>query len=163
MQAYNAANEPSILLQAPIVASTVLPSSPVLPLSPMFVSQDLFLPKEILPPKKQARFLSSSPTNPSAPPQVFKIGENYHGTLDMSYARYEEQIEDILNHLDELSLDHVIEDNIEGLVDGRVIIQQDFNKLKTKLQEARAQIAGLQRKQMGHKDKITLLASRFIL
>ncbi|GJZ20373.1 hypothetical protein Tco_0556963 [Tanacetum coccineum] len=109
-------------------------------------------------PTKQACFLSSSSTNPSAPPQVFEIGENYHGAPDTSYARHEEQIEDILNHLDELSLDHndEMEDNIEDLVDGRVIIKQDFDKLKTKLQEARAQIAGLQRKQMGHNDKIAL-------
>ncbi|GKE03777.1 hypothetical protein Tco_1395795 [Tanacetum coccineum] len=53
-----------------------------------------------------------------------------------------------------------IEDNVEGLVDGRVIIQQDFDKLKTKLQEARAQIAELQRKQMGHNDKIALARFR---
>ncbi|GJZ22055.1 zinc finger, CCHC-type containing protein [Tanacetum coccineum] len=70
-----------------------------------------------------------------------------------------EQIEYILNHLDELSLDHVeeLEDN---LFDGRVIIQQDFDKLKTKLQEARAQIAGLQRKRMGHNHKISLARFR---
>ncbi|GJY77796.1 reverse transcriptase domain-containing protein [Tanacetum coccineum] len=57
-------------------------------------------------------------------------------------------------------LTHEIEDNVEGLVDGRVIKQQDFDKLKTKLQEARAQIAGLQRKQMGHNDKIALARFR---
>ncbi|GJZ13938.1 putative reverse transcriptase domain-containing protein [Tanacetum coccineum] len=64
--------------------------------------------------------------------------ENYHGAPDTSYAHHEEQIEDILNHLDELSLDHVeeMEDNVEGFVDGRVITQQDFDKLKTKLQES---------------------------
>ncbi|GJS60549.1 hypothetical protein Tco_0655333 [Tanacetum coccineum] len=164
MQAYNATSNESPIppLQAPIAPPTVLPPSPVLPLSPMFDPQDFFLPEEILPPQKRARFLSSSSTNPSAPPQVFEIGENYHGAPDTSYARHEEQIEDILNHLDELSLDHVeeMEDNVEGLVDGRVIIQQDFDKLKTKLQEARAQIAGLQRKQMGHNDKIALARFR---
>ncbi|GKC82231.1 hypothetical protein Tco_1137948, partial [Tanacetum coccineum] len=98
---------------------------------------------------------------PVAPPTVLPpspIGENYHGALDTSYAHHEEHIEDILNHLDELSLDHVeeMEDNVEGLVDGRVIIQQDFDKLKTKLQEARAQIVGLQRKKMVHNNKIAL-------
>ncbi|GJZ63963.1 hypothetical protein Tco_0620384 [Tanacetum coccineum] len=63
---------------------------------------------------------------------------------------HEEQIEEILNHLDELSLDHIehIEDNIEGLGKGRVIIQQDFNNQETELQEARTQITRLQRKQM---------------
>ncbi|GJV12354.1 hypothetical protein Tco_1353895 [Tanacetum coccineum] len=49
---------------------------------------------------------------------------------------------------------------MEGHDDGRVIIQQDFDKLKTELQKARAQIAGLQRKQMRHNDKITLARFR---
>ncbi|GJS56142.1 hypothetical protein Tco_0629504 [Tanacetum coccineum] len=65
---------------------------------------------------------------------------------------HEEQIEDILNHFDELSLDHIEE--MEGHVDGQVIIQQDFDKLKTELQKAHAQIAGLHRKQMRHNDNI---------
>ncbi|GJW86264.1 putative reverse transcriptase domain-containing protein, partial [Tanacetum coccineum] len=108
--------------------------------------------------KKRAYFLSLSSTDLSAQPQAFEIGENYHGTPDTSYTRHEEQIKDILNHLDELSLDHIKE--IEGHVDDRVIIQQDFDKLKTKLQEARAQIAGLQRKQMRHNDKIALARFR---
>ncbi|GJV22514.1 hypothetical protein Tco_1371534 [Tanacetum coccineum] len=58
----------------------------------------------------------------------------------------------------EISLDHIEE--MEGHVDGQVIIQQDFDKLKTKLQKARAQIAGLQRKQMRHKDKIIFACFR---
>ncbi|GJQ94041.1 hypothetical protein Tco_0005180 [Tanacetum coccineum] len=72
MQAYNAtSNElPIPLPQALIALPTVLPPSPVLPLSPMFDPQDFFLPEEILPPQKQARFLSSSSTNPSALPQL---------------------------------------------------------------------------------------------
>ncbi|GJZ50322.1 hypothetical protein Tco_0604512 [Tanacetum coccineum] len=70
----------------------------------------------------------------------------------MSLERHEEQIKDILNHLDELSLDHIEE--MEGHVDSQVIIQQDFDKLKTEHQKARAQIVGLQRKQMRHNDKI---------
>ncbi|GJW86750.1 hypothetical protein Tco_0162090 [Tanacetum coccineum] len=52
----------------------------------MFDPQDFFILEEILPPLKQACFLSSSSTNPSTPPQVFKIGENYHGAPDTSYA-----------------------------------------------------------------------------
>ncbi|GJX81089.1 hypothetical protein Tco_0329238 [Tanacetum coccineum] len=104
MQAYNATcNESPIPpLQAPIAPLTVLPPSSVLPLSPMFDPQNFFLPEVILPPQKRARFLSSSSTNPSAPPQVFEIGENYHGAPDTSYARHEKQIETILNHLDEI-------------------------------------------------------------
>ncbi|GKB81978.1 hypothetical protein Tco_0948873 [Tanacetum coccineum] len=45
---------------------------------------------------------------------------------------------------------------IEGLGKGRVIIQQDFDNLETELQEARTQIAKLQRKQMGNNIKISL-------
>nr|GEY32948.1 reverse transcriptase domain-containing protein [Tanacetum cinerariifolium] len=114
--------------------------------------------KEILPPRKQAHFLSLSYTDLYAQPQAFEIRENYHGALDMSHTRHEEQIEDILNRLDELSFDHIEE--MEGYVDGRVIIQQDFDKLMTELQEARAQIAGLQRKQMRRNDKIALARFR---
>ncbi|GKG16977.1 hypothetical protein Tco_0361934 [Tanacetum coccineum] len=75
----------------------------MLSLSQMFDSQDFFLLEEILPTKKRACSRSSSFT--SALPQVFKIGENYHGAPDTSYARHEEQIETILNHLDELPLE----------------------------------------------------------
>nr|GEW60792.1 hypothetical protein [Tanacetum cinerariifolium] len=68
-----------------------------------------------------------------------------------------------LNHLDELSLDRIenMEDNIEGLGKGRVIIQQDFDNLETELQVARAQIAKLQRKQLRHNNKISL--ARFMI
>ncbi|GJR32633.1 hypothetical protein Tco_1422611 [Tanacetum coccineum] len=46
---------------------------------------------------------------------------------------------------DELSLDCIeyIEDKIEGLGKGRLIIQQDFDNLKAELQQARAQISKL--------------------
>nr|GEY34525.1 reverse transcriptase domain-containing protein [Tanacetum cinerariifolium] len=68
--------------------------------------------KEILPPKKQARGRSSSST--SALPQVFEIGESSRVTR---LERHEEQIEEILNHLDELSFDRIehMEDKIKGL------------------------------------------------
>ncbi|GJU72498.1 hypothetical protein Tco_1263903 [Tanacetum coccineum] len=77
-----------------------------------------------------------------------------------SLERHEEQIEEILNHLDELSLDRIehIEDKIEGLKKGRVIIQQDFDNLEAELQKAHARIAKHQRKQMGNNNKIALLA-----
>ncbi|GKD90975.1 hypothetical protein Tco_1366482, partial [Tanacetum coccineum] len=93
-----------------MVSPTTLPPSPVL--SPMF---DFFIPEEILPPRERSHFRSSSSTNPPAQPQAIEIGENYHGAPDTSYARHEEQIKDILNHLDELSLDHIEEmkDKIE--------------------------------------------------
>nr|GEV28048.1 hypothetical protein [Tanacetum cinerariifolium] len=124
----------------------------------MFDPRDFFLPKKILPPLKQAHFLSLSFTDLSAQPRAFEIGENYHGAPDTSHTCHKEQIKDILNYLDELSLDRIEE--MEGHVDGRVIIQQNFDKPKSELQEARAQIAGIQRKQMKHNDKITLARFR---
>ncbi|GJS65812.1 hypothetical protein Tco_0680376 [Tanacetum coccineum] len=74
----------------------------------------------------------------------------------------EEQIEEILNHLDKLSLDRIeyIEYKIEGLGKGRVIIQQDFDNLEAELQQARAQISKLQKKQMGNNHKISLACFR---
>nr|GEU95147.1 reverse transcriptase domain-containing protein [Tanacetum cinerariifolium] len=96
--------------------------------------------------KKQGHDQSSSFT--STLPQAFEIGES---SRKKSLERHEEKTEGILNHLDELSLDRIehIEDKIEGLGQGRIIIQQDFDILEAELQQARAQITKLQRKQMG--------------
>ncbi|GKE41408.1 hypothetical protein Tco_1468692, partial [Tanacetum coccineum] len=107
MQAYYAK-------ESPIPPPTIMP--PSLMLSPMFNPQDFFLPEELLPLKKRGRNRSSLST--SALPQEFEIGESSHKT---SLERHEEQIEEILNHLDELSLDCIeqIEDKIEGLRKGR--------------------------------------------
>ncbi|GJW67911.1 hypothetical protein Tco_0122335 [Tanacetum coccineum] len=65
---------------------------------------------------KQGHDRSSSST--FALPQEFKIGES---TRKTSLERHEEQIEEILNHPNELSLDRIeqIEDKIEGLKNGR--------------------------------------------
>ncbi|GKF39509.1 hypothetical protein Tco_0119570, partial [Tanacetum coccineum] len=100
---------------------------------------------------------SSSST--SALPQDFEIGESSRKT---SLERHEEQIDEILNHLDELSFDRIeyIEDKIKGLRKGRVIIQQDFDNLEEKLQQAHAQISKLQKKQMGNNHKIFLARFR---
>ncbi|GKC31476.1 hypothetical protein Tco_1038770, partial [Tanacetum coccineum] len=67
-----------------------------------------------------------------------------------------------LKKQDELSLDRIehIEDKIEGLGNGRVIIQQDFDNLEAELRESRTQIAKLQRKQMGNNNKIALARFR---
>ncbi|GJT64149.1 reverse transcriptase domain-containing protein [Tanacetum coccineum] len=77
---------------------------------------------------------------------------------DYYHQRNEEQIEEILNHLDKLSLDRIeyIKDKIEGLRKGRVIIQQDFDNMEAELQQARAQISKLQKKHMGNNHKISL-------
>ncbi|GJW72268.1 hypothetical protein Tco_0129185 [Tanacetum coccineum] len=112
--------------ESPIPPPTVVP-----PFS-MFNPQEFFLLEELLTLKKQGRDRSSSST-PTLP-QEFGIGES---SRKKSVERHEEQIEEILNHLDELSLDHIehIEDNIEGLGKGRVIIQQDFDNLEIELQD----------------------------
>nr|GEU31219.1 hypothetical protein [Tanacetum cinerariifolium] len=88
-----------------------------------------------------------------------KIGESSRKT---SLERHEEQIEGIQNHLDKLSLDRIehIENKIEGLGQGGVIIQQDFDALEAKLQQARAQITKLHRKQMGSNHKMSLACFR---
>ncbi|GJW30352.1 hypothetical protein Tco_0047227 [Tanacetum coccineum] len=127
--------------KSPILPPTIIPPNP----------QEFFLPEEFLSPKKQGR--SSSLT--SSLPQVFEIGESSRKT---SIERHEEQIQDILNHLDELPFERIehIENNIEGLVERQVIIQQDFNILEAELQQARAQITKLQRKQIGSNHKISL-------
>nr|GEX52301.1 hypothetical protein [Tanacetum cinerariifolium] len=137
--------------ESPILLPVIMRPSPML--SPMFNPQELFFPEELSPPKKQGHDRSSSST-PTLP-QEFKIGESSRKT---SLERHEEKIEEILNHLDELSLDCIenIKDNIEGLGKGRVIIQQDFDNLETKLQESHAQVAKLQRKQLGQNNKIAL-------
>nr|GEV68186.1 reverse transcriptase domain-containing protein [Tanacetum cinerariifolium] len=113
--------------------------------------------KELLPPKKRGRDRLSSST--SAIPQEFEIGES---SCKTSLKCHEEQIKEILNHLDELSLDRIenIEDNIEGLGKVQAIIQQDFDNLETELQEACAQIAKLRKKQMGQNNKIALARFR---
>ncbi|GJX13397.1 hypothetical protein Tco_0205155 [Tanacetum coccineum] len=87
---------------------------------------------------------------------------NKDSSRKTSLERHEEHIEEILNHLDELSLNRIehIEYKIEGLGKGRVIIQQDFDNLEAELRESRTQIAKPQRKQMGNNNKIALACFR---
>ncbi|GKF75982.1 hypothetical protein Tco_0225426 [Tanacetum coccineum] len=131
MQAYYAK-------ESPILPPTIVHPSSML--SPMFNPQEFFLPEKLLPLKKQGRDRSSSST--SALPQAFEIGESSRKT---SLERHEEQIEEILNYLDELSLDRIehIEDKIEVLGNERVIIQQDFENLEAELRDSHTQIAKL--------------------
>nr|GEZ60135.1 hypothetical protein [Tanacetum cinerariifolium] len=138
--------------------SPILPSI-ITPLSLMPNPLEFFLPEELLSPKKQGHDQSSSST-PTLP-QPFETGESSRKT---SLGRHEEQIEGILTHLDEISLDRIkhLEDKIEGLGQGRVVIQQDFNTLEDKLQQANAQITKLHRKQMGSNHKISLARSELL-
>ncbi|GJV22437.1 putative reverse transcriptase domain-containing protein [Tanacetum coccineum] len=65
---------------------------------------------------------------------------------------------DILNSLDAIPIERIehIENGIEGLGKGTVIIQRDFDALEAELQQAHTQISKLQRKQIGCNHKISL-------
>nr|GEW27784.1 reverse transcriptase domain-containing protein [Tanacetum cinerariifolium] len=152
MHAYDAIIPPQVFIPSPII----VPPSPML--SPIFNPQEFFVPKELLPPKEQASYLTSSSTdlsNPSrkqactlvppsfsvytpTPPQIFKIGKSF---IKMHLKHHEKQIEDILNYLEELSF-HRIEKIEERLVNGWMIIQRDFDELKTELKK-KAQAANM--------------------
>ncbi|GJT52649.1 hypothetical protein Tco_0978806 [Tanacetum coccineum] len=105
-------------------------------------SSDSLSPSTILPPP--------APTAAAQQPTIL--------TLMTRLERHKEQIDTILNHLDEFPIERIeqIEYGIEGLVYGRVIIQGDFDRLETELQEARTQITGFQREQIKHDDEIVL-------
>ncbi|GKE87147.1 hypothetical protein Tco_1564622, partial [Tanacetum coccineum] len=109
--------------------------------------------------KDRSASLTISPFHNNSYMKVFETGESSHVTR---LERHEEQIDAILNHLDELPLERIVhmEDMIEVLGNGRVIIERDFDKLETELQESRTEIVGFQRKQMGHDDKIVLARIR---
>ncbi|GJR87334.1 hypothetical protein Tco_0211345 [Tanacetum coccineum] len=126
--------------ESPIPPPTIVPPSSMVSL--VFNPQEFFLPEELLPLNKQGRDRSSSST--STLPQAFEIGESSRKT---SLERHEEQIEEILNHLDKLSLDRIehIEDKIKGLKNGRVIIQQYFDNLEAKHRESRTQNANFKK------------------
>nr|GEU54519.1 hypothetical protein [Tanacetum cinerariifolium] len=131
--------------QVPIQPTTIMPPSPIL--SPIF--------KNSLFPRKYCHQRNEAINN--HPPLLLPYLKHLRWekvSRKTNLERHEEQIKEILNHLDKLSLDRI--EHIEGLRNGRVIIQQDFKNLKTKLQEARAQISKLQRKQMGNNNKISL-------
>nr|GEY85736.1 reverse transcriptase domain-containing protein [Tanacetum cinerariifolium] len=136
--AFSSTNTPDYTLASPDYFSAPLGNTSLDPLNDLtkgLLAVLAFSPfhddshmKEILPPKKQAHGRSSSST--SALPQVFEIKESSRVTR---LERHKEQIKEILNHLDELSLDHIehIEDKIKGLGNGQVIIQQDYDKMET--------------------------------
>nr|GEV23016.1 putative reverse transcriptase domain-containing protein [Tanacetum cinerariifolium] len=140
---------------------------------------ELFVPEKLLPPKEQVSYLTFSANDsfnpfrrqactlvpPSfsvytpTPPKIFEIGKS---SIKMHLNHHEKQIEDILNYLEELSFHHIKKIK-ERLVNGWMIIQRDFDELKTELEKVRSQISGLQREHIGQKDKIALLALGFLL
>nr|GEX82079.1 putative reverse transcriptase domain-containing protein [Tanacetum cinerariifolium] len=75
---------------------------------------------------------------------------------DSTLEQHEKQIKEILNHLDELPLDRIerIEDDVEGLDKGRVIIQQDYDQMRLEFQKSRYQVFKLQRKLFEQRNKI---------
>ncbi|GJV73626.1 hypothetical protein Tco_1493621 [Tanacetum coccineum] len=146
----------------PITSPAILTPSLILSPSLLFDPRYFFVPEELLPPKKRIYSSSSSSTtlfnssqnqicnlvSPSSPvytptpPQIFEIGKCL---IKMYLKHHEEQIEDILNYLEELSF-HRIEKMEEGRING--------NELKTELKEIHTQIIKLQKKRLGQKDKI---------
>nr|GEY56085.1 reverse transcriptase domain-containing protein [Tanacetum cinerariifolium] len=144
--------------------------------TPSDASEDPFEDQELLPPKEQVSYLTSSTTDLSNPsrkqacilvppslsvytptsPQIFEIGKS---SIKMHMKHHEKQIEDILNYLEELSF-HRIEKIEERLVNDWMIIQRDFDELKTELEKAHSQISGLQKKHIGQKDKIAFARFR---
>ncbi|GJX49596.1 reverse transcriptase domain-containing protein [Tanacetum coccineum] len=152
--------------RSPITPPAILTPSPVLPPSLLFDPRYFFVPEELLPPKKRTCLPSLSSTNPSrnqtynlvspsfsvytpTPPQIFEIGKS---SSKIHLKHHEDQIEDILNYLDELSFHH-IEKIEEGRIN-RMIIRRNGNQLKTKLKRIRTQIIKLHKKQLGQKDKM---------
>ncbi|GJR57938.1 hypothetical protein Tco_1500100 [Tanacetum coccineum] len=133
------------------------------PISP----PDPIIPPAILTPSSQIHYSSTTLSNSSwnqtcnvvlpsfsvytpTPPQKFEIGKS---SVKMHLKHHEEQIEDILTYLDELSF-HRIEKMEEGRINDRMIIRRNGNELKTELKRIRTQIIKLQKKQLGQKDKI---------
>nr|GEW41462.1 putative reverse transcriptase domain-containing protein [Tanacetum cinerariifolium] len=95
-------------------------------IKPPSESLKFFLPKELLSPKKQKQNQYF---------QDYKIGESSH---DSTLEQHGKQIEEILNHLDELPLDRIerMKDVVEGLGKGRVIIQSSTSEASTMSQAA---------------------------
>nr|GEV00170.1 putative reverse transcriptase domain-containing protein [Tanacetum cinerariifolium] len=86
--------------------ATFTPSPiPIPPPTIKSLSPEFFVSKELLSPKKQKQDQYF---------QDYEIGESSH---DSTLEQHEKQIEEILNHLDELPLDRIerIEDDVEGL------------------------------------------------
>ncbi|GJY76726.1 integrase, catalytic region, zinc finger, CCHC-type containing protein [Tanacetum coccineum] len=135
MQAYNATNNelPIPLLRAPIAPPTILPSSLVLPLSPMFYPQDFFIPVEIFPPQKRAHFLSSSSIDPSAPPQVFEIRENYHGAPDTMCIDYQELNKLTIKNRYPLPRIDDLFDQLQGLsIYSKIVLRSSYHQLRVR-------------------------------
>ncbi|GKA04722.1 hypothetical protein Tco_0683842 [Tanacetum coccineum] len=111
------AKESHISPPDPITPPAILTPSLVLPPSLLFDPRYFFVPEELLPPKKQIHSSSTTLSNSSrnqtcnlvspsfsvytpTPPQIFEIGKS---SSKIHLKHHENQIEDILNYLEELS------------------------------------------------------------
>ncbi|GJV50601.1 hypothetical protein Tco_1446342 [Tanacetum coccineum] len=93
----------------------------------------------MIPPNQTRNLVSPSfSVYTPTPPQIFEIGKS---SSKIYLKHHENQIEDILNYLEELSFYRIGE-------------MEEDNKLKTELEKVRSQIIKLQRKQLGQRDKI---------
>nr|GEY29066.1 hypothetical protein [Tanacetum cinerariifolium] len=101
---------------------------PPLIIKPTPESLKFFLSKELLSPKKQKQ------------DQYFQDYEMEESSHDSTLEQHGKQIEEIINHLDELPLDRIeqIEDVVEGLGKGRVIIQQYYDQMRVEFQKSRS-------------------------
>nr|GEU75352.1 hypothetical protein [Tanacetum cinerariifolium] len=175
MQAFYAKESP-IPPPDPITLPIILTPSTVLPPSLLFDPRYFFVPEELFSPKKKihpSSFYLTTLSNSSrkqcyilvppsfstytlTPPQIYELGKSF---IKIRVKHHEEQIESILNYLEELSF-HYIEKMEERPINGWIIIPRDFDEVKTKLKEARTQILELQKKHIGHRDKIAFVHFR---
>ncbi|GJV22281.1 putative reverse transcriptase domain-containing protein [Tanacetum coccineum] len=134
-------------LQAFYTEKSPIPSPIIIPPK----TQEYFLPEGLLSP------MQLSPSTPSQP-QALEIGET---SRKSAIKRHEEQIQGIQCYLEEIPPERFeqIENSIEGLGKGTIIIQRDFDALAAELQQAHTQITKLRRKQIGSNQKISLAAT----
>ncbi|GJR85203.1 putative reverse transcriptase domain-containing protein [Tanacetum coccineum] len=135
-------------LQAFYTEKSPIPSPIIIPPK----TQEFFLPEGLLSP------MQFSPSTPSQP-QALEIGET---SRKSAIKRHEEQIQGIQCYLEEIPPERFehIENSIEGLGKGTIIIQRDFDALPAELQQAHTQITKLRRKQIRSNHKISLACYR---
>ncbi|GJS65831.1 putative ribonuclease H-like domain-containing protein [Tanacetum coccineum] len=150
----------------PPASPDYVPTSPGKTYSTFYTERSPIPSPIIIPPKTQEFFLPEgllspmqlSPSTPSQP-QALEIGET---SRKSAIKRHEEQIQGIQGYLEEIPPERFeqIENGIEGLGKGTIIIQRDFDALAAELQQAHTQITKLRRKQIGSNHKISLARYR---
>ncbi|GJS80438.1 hypothetical protein Tco_0730319 [Tanacetum coccineum] len=104
-----------------------------------------------------------SPDNPYQEVIEAFYNENQHPNIIPPKTQEFFLLEGLLSlKLDAISIERIkhIENRIEGLGKGTIIIQRDFDALEAELQQAHTQISKLQRKQIGCNHKISLARYR---